>query len=96
MKYNYVELGKVIKKIIDYRGKTPKKLGGDWVDSGIRVISAKNVHAGKLDNLESIRYVNAQIYSKWMKDEIQKRMIYYWHQREHPWEKAFYGTVMKK
>lgn len=75
MKYNYVELGKVIKKIIDYRGKTPKKLGGDWVDSGIRVISAKNVHAGKLDNLESIRYVNAQIYSKWMKDEIQKNDI---------------------
>ena len=75
MKYNYVELGKVIKKIIDYRGKTPKKLGGDWVDSGIRVISAKNMHAGKLDNLESIRYVNAQIYSKWMKDEIQKNDI---------------------
>ena len=28
----------VISKVIDYRGKTPKKLGGDWSDSGYRAL----------------------------------------------------------
>ncbi|MBP3272473.1 MAG: restriction endonuclease subunit S [Ruminococcus sp.] len=76
MKYDdYIQLSDVLSKIIDYRGKTPKKLGGDWTESGIRVISAKNVHSGKLDNIESIRYVSKEIYSKWMKDEIQRNDI---------------------
>ncbi len=76
MKSEYIQLGEVISKVIDYRGKTPKKLGGDWAETGKRVISAKNVHAGKLDNLGSIRYVSNDIYSKWMKDEVHRNDIF--------------------
>ena len=71
MKSEYIELATGISKILDYRGKTPQKLGSDWVDHGIRVISAKNVHDGKLDNLDVIRCVTEDIYRKWMKEDIQ-------------------------
>ena len=37
-------LEKVASKIIDYRGKTPKKLGGDWdLNGNYRALSAKSV-----------------------------------------------------
>ena len=48
MEYKEVCLGDIIKEIIDYRGKTPKKLGGEWADSGIKVLSAKNIKTGKI------------------------------------------------
>lgn len=75
MKSEYIELATGISKILDYRGKTPQKLGSDWVDHGIRVISAKNVHDGKLDNLDVIRCVTEDIYRKWMKEDIQRNDI---------------------
>lgn len=58
--------------IIDYRGKTPKKLGGDWSEKGIPAISAKNIKKNSIVNFESIRYVDDDLYSKWMKEEIKK------------------------
>lgn len=67
-----IELDKCLGLIIDHRGKTPKKLGGDWVDNGVRAISAKNVHGGKLTNKEDIRYVTFDIYKCWMKDDLAK------------------------
>lgn len=87
------KLGEIIDKLIDYRGKTPKKLGGDWSSTGYKVLSAKNVKKGKIINNESIRYINEDLYKKWMKDEIQKGDIlltseaplgevYYWNSEE--------------
>jgi len=58
-------------KIIDYRGKTPKKLGSDWSESGFRAISANNVKFDGLTNLGSIKYVDAKTYKKWMKEEVK-------------------------
>ena len=75
MKSEYIELAAGISKVLDYRGKTPQKLGSDWVEQGVRVISAKNVHDGKLDNLDSIRCVTKEIYEKWMKEDIQRNDI---------------------
>ncbi|MDU6174444.1 MAG: restriction endonuclease subunit S [Clostridium perfringens] len=72
MSFKYKELGECIDLIIDNRGKTPKKMGSDWVEKGIKTISAKNIHNGKLDNYESIRFVNSEVYKKWMKDDIKK------------------------
>ena len=66
------KLEDLIDLIIDYRGKTPKKLGGDWSESGYRVFSAKNIKTGEIVSSESIRYVNNDLYRSWMKDEIQK------------------------
>ena len=79
----------VISTVIDYRGKTPKKLGGDWSDSGYRALSAKNIKTGKIVQPDSIRYVSEDMYRCWMKEEIQKEdilitseapfgQIYYW------------------
>lgn len=79
----------VISTVIDYRGKTPKKLGGDWSASGYRALSAKNIKMGKIVQDDSIRYVSEEMYKKWMKEEIQKEdilitseapfgQIYYW------------------
>lgn len=79
----------VISTVIDYRGKTPKKLGGDWSDSGYRALSAKNIKTGKIVQPDSIRYVAEDMYRCWMKDEVQKEdilitseapfgQIYYW------------------
>ena len=73
---NYIQLSEGVEKIIDYRGKTPRKLGSDWVDKGIRTISAKNVHNGVLDNIDSIRCVTEEIYEKWMKDKIKREDIF--------------------
>lgn len=69
-------LNEIIEKVIDYRGKTPKKLGGDWCDSGYRVLSAKNIKTGNIVQKESIRYVDRNLYNKWMKEEVQKGDIF--------------------
>lgn len=66
------ELGPLLDTIIDYRGKTPKKLKGEWTSSGIPALSAKNIKHGKIVNHESIRYVNDDLYYRWMKEEVKK------------------------
>ena len=73
--WNVKPLGKIVSEIIDYRGKTPKKLGGDWDESGIMALSAVNVKQGKLVNLEKAKFVSEQLYEKWMKSEIAKNDI---------------------
>lgn len=66
------ELGSCVDLIIDYRGKTPQKLGGNWTESGFRVISARNVHSGMITDEETIRFVDQDIYNKWMKEPIRR------------------------
>ena len=64
-------LGDAISLTIDHRGLTPKKLGGDWATSGYRALSAKNVKTGKIVQTESIRYVDEEMYHRWMPIEIE-------------------------
>lgn len=64
-------LGDVVSLVIDHRGLTPKKLGGDWAKDGYRALSAKNVKTGKIVQPESIRFVNEEMYHRWMPDEIE-------------------------
>jgi type I restriction enzyme S subunit len=61
-----------LEKIIDHRGKTPKKLGSDWTDEGYRALSAINVKDTGLTNVETIRYVDLATYKKWMKEEVKR------------------------
>lgn len=61
-----------IELVIDNRGKTPAKLGADWTENGIRVISALNVHNGEIDNEEQIRCVSEEVYKKWMSEDIKR------------------------
>ena len=65
-------LGEITDLVIDYRGKTPKKLGGDWSESGYRALSAKNIKTGHIVQPDTIRFVSEEMYHKWMKDEIQR------------------------
>lgn len=55
-----------IERIIDFRGRTPKKLGLDWSTSGYRALSALNVKQGYIDFLIDPHYGNQELYDKWM------------------------------
>lgn len=66
------KLSELIDKIIDYRGKTPKKLGLDWSEKGkYKALSAKSVKTGGLVNEEQINLGNEELYKAWMKDEVE-------------------------
>lgn len=69
---NHFALGEITELVIDYRGKTPKKLGGDWCKQGYRALSAKNIKTGRIVQAETIRYIDESLYRKWMKDEVQR------------------------
>jgi len=72
MKVEYKSLKEIVKTVIDYRGKTPFKLGGEWSDSGYRALSALNVKTRGLVAEDKIRYVNEDLYRKWMKEEVKR------------------------
>jgi type I restriction enzyme S subunit len=58
--------------VIDYRGKTPKKLGLEWSEIGYRAISANNVKFDGLTKIDSINCLDESGYKKWMKEEVRK------------------------
>ncbi|HIF9388748.1 TPA: restriction endonuclease subunit S [Photobacterium damselae] len=58
--------------IIDHRGKTPKKLGSDWVEGGYPAISAKNIKSKKIVRPDTIRFIDEVTYKKWMKEPLIK------------------------
>lgn len=66
-------LSNCVDQIIDHRGKTPKKLGSDWVidKNGIIALSAKIVKDGKLINLDQANKVSRELYNKWMPMKLQ-------------------------
>ena len=75
MEMNFTNLGALVDTIIDYRGKTPLKLGGVWAETpnqNYRAFSAKNIKTGKIVQLDEIRYVSPELYQKWMKQEINR------------------------
>lgn len=87
------KLGDIVNLVIDYRGKTPLKLGGSWSQNGYRALSAKNIKTGAIVNEDSIRFVDEELYRRWMKDEVQRGdvfvtseapfgQIYYWNSDE--------------
>lgn len=58
----------VLNKIVDYRGRTPKKLGLDWSPTGHLALSALNVKMGYVDKTIDAHYGDDHLYSVWMKD----------------------------
>jgi type I restriction enzyme S subunit len=69
------KIGKIndcVSLIIDYRGKTPKKLGMDWISDGIPALSAKNIKNGNIIREDSMYYGGEELYKVWMKDELLK------------------------
>ena len=88
------QLGEIVSEIIDYRGKTPKKLGGDWAKSGIMALSAMNVKQGRLVNLEKAKFISEELYKIWMKSEIAKNDILM--TSEAPFGEVYYLAEKKK
>ncbi len=56
----------VIEGIIDFRGKTPKKLGLDWSERGYLALSALNVKNGYIDKNIETYFGDEILYQKWM------------------------------
>ena len=57
-----------IEKILDYRGRTPKKLGLSWSDTGFLALSALNVKNGYIDFNADANYGDQELYDRWMGD----------------------------
>lgn len=67
------ELKDSIETTVDYRGKTPRKLGADWSENlnDIVALSAKHVKGGKLVNLHAANRVSEDLYEIWMKEKLK-------------------------
>jgi type I restriction enzyme, S subunit len=68
------KLENYIDRIIDYRGKTPKKLNKEWSENpnDIIALSAKNVKNGQLVNLSEANRVDEELYNTWMQDKLNE------------------------
>ena len=65
-----------IDKIIDFRGRTPKKLGMDWSKEGYVALSALNVKDGYIDFTQDVHYGDQLLYDKWMRgNELHKGQV---------------------
>ncbi len=65
-----------IQKITDFRGRTPKKLGMDWSESGYLALSALNVKDGYIDFSQDVHYGSQALYDKWMSgSELHKGQV---------------------
>lgn len=68
-------LGQVLSTIIDRRGLTPTKLGGEWSPDGIIAISAKSVKNHELINLDIANRVDRELYERWMPQKLRPHDI---------------------
>ena len=60
--------------ILDFRGRTPKKLGMEWGNGDIPALSANNVEMGKIDFSKECYLGSDALYRKWMtRGDAQKR-----------------------
>lgn len=65
-----------VEKVIDFRGRTPKKLGLDWSDTGYLALSALNVKNGYIDPFIDAHYGGQELYDKWMAgNELHKSQV---------------------
>lgn len=56
----------IIDNIIDFRGKTPLKIGMTWGGGDIPALSANNVEMGKINLEKETNYASEALYKKWM------------------------------
>jgi type I restriction enzyme S subunit len=64
--WEVVPLGGLIHKLMDFRGRTPKKLGMDWGGGDIPALSANNVRMGYIDFDRECYLGSNELYSAWM------------------------------
>jgi len=52
--------------VLDFRGRTPKKLGMEWGGGDIPALSANNVEMGKINFSKECYFASEELYRKWM------------------------------
>lgn len=63
----------VSRQIIDYRGRTPRKLGMSWGGGDIPALSAGNVRMGFIDFSQECYLGSEALYSRWMtRGDVEK------------------------
>lgn len=66
-------IDEVIRQVIDFRGRTPLKIGMEWGGGDIRALSANNVQMGYIDFNKESHLGSEALYQKWMnKGECEK------------------------
>lgn len=71
MNWEQKTLGELLEALIDHRGRTPKKLGTDFVANGVPVLSAQLVTNGFID-WSNTRFVDQQTFELWMPQKLKK------------------------
>ncbi len=61
-----VAVGDVVQKLMDFRGRTPKKLGLEWGNGSIPALSANNVRMGYIDFERECYLASDELYRAWM------------------------------
>jgi len=64
--WTVLTIAELAEKIIDYRGRTPKKLGMEWGGGDIPALSAGNVKMGHIDLDEETYWGSDSLYKRWM------------------------------
>jgi len=63
----------LVENIIDYRGRTPRKLGMVWGEGEIPALSANNVKMGYIDFREETYFGSEALYKRWMTNGRSKK-----------------------
>jgi len=72
-KWNVSRIIDIVENIIDYRGRTPLKLGMEWGKGDIPALSARNVKMGRIDYEEETYYGSEDLYKRWMSNNCTKK-----------------------
>lgn len=64
--WDVLTLGDAVEHVMDYRGRTPKKLGMDWGGGDILALSANNVQMGGIDTRREAYCGSEKLYQRWM------------------------------
>ena len=71
--WDVVSIIQASSQIMDYRGRTPKKLGMEWGGGDIPALSAGNIKSGYIDFGAECYFGSECLYRRWMtKGDVQK------------------------
>lgn len=65
--WEVVAFGGIVGTCIDYRGRTPRKLGMDWGGGDVLALSANNVQMGRIAPEKEAYFGSEELYRKWMR-----------------------------
>lgn len=64
--WSNLQFFETLDSIVDFRGRTPKKIGLEWCDKGYVALSALNVKNGYIDFSLDNHFGDEELYQKWM------------------------------